>query len=69
MKKKFLSLTAISAASLAIAPTAFAHDGDHSMSVFAAIGHWLSSPTHALFSVIAGAAVLALAVKLTKKRA
>lgn len=69
MKTKFLSLTAAAAASLASAPTAFAHNGDHSMSVFTAIGHWLSSPTHALFSVIAGIAIIALAVKFTQKRA
>jgi len=65
MKKTALIL----AGALAIAGPAAAHDGDHSMSVLANIGHWLSSPTHALFSVIAGVAVVALAVKLAKKRA
>lgn len=65
MKKTALIL----AGALTMAMPAAAHDGDHSMSVMATIGHWLSSPTHALFSVIAGIALVALTVTIAKKRA
>jgi len=65
MKKTVLTL----AGALAIATPAAAHDGDHSMTILANIGHWLSSPTHALFSVIAGVALVALTVTIAKKRA
>ncbi len=65
MKKTVLTF----AGALAIAAPAAAHDGDHSMTILANIGHWLSSPTHALFSVIAGVALVALAVTIAKKRA
>lgn len=65
MKKTVLTL----AAAFAIAAPAAAHDGDHSMTVLANIGHWLSSPSHALFSVVAGVALIALVAKITKSRA
>lgn len=65
MKKTLLTL----GAALAASAPASAHDGDHSMTVLANIGHWLSSPTHALFSVIAGVALVAIVVTVAKKRA
>ncbi len=61
--------TALTLAALSLAAPAYAHEGDHSMSVLANIGHWLSSPTHALFSVVAGIAIVGLTVALVKKRA
>ena len=64
MKKTLLTL----AGALALAPAATAHDGDHSMTVLATIGHWLSSPTHALFSVVAGIALIAVVAKIAKTR-
>jgi len=65
MKKTALTL----AGALTIAAPAAAHDGDHSLTVLANIGHWLSSPTHALFSVVAGVALVGLVVAVAKKRA
>lgn len=65
MKKTLLTL----GAALAASAPASAHDGDHAMTVLANIGHWLSSPTHALFSVIAGVALVAIVVTVAKKRA
>lgn len=65
MNKTLLTL----GAALAVSAPASAHDGDHSMTVLANIGHWLSSPTHALFSVIAGVALVAIVVTVAKKRA
>jgi len=64
MKKTFTALSAMSM--LAIATPAFAHVGDHS-GIFASLGHWLSSPSHGLFTVI-GLSVLGFAAyKLTRK--
>jgi len=65
MKKTLLTL----AGALALAPSAAAHDGDHSMTLLANIAHWLSSPTHALFSVVAGTALIGLVAVIAKKRA
>lgn len=65
---KFVKFTALSGAvSFAAALPAFAHEGDHSAPVLANIMHWLSSPTHALFAVVAGAAISALIFKLARK--
>ena len=65
MKKTLLTL----GAALAASAPASAHDGDHSMTILANIGHWLSSPTHALFSVVAGVALVALVAKLARNKA
>ena len=65
MKKTLLTL----GAALAASTPASAHDGDHSMTILANIGHWLSSPTHALFSVVAGVALVALVAKLARNKA
>lgn len=64
MKKTALILTALGAAT-----PAYAHNGDHSMSLLTTIGHWMSSPTHALFSVVAGIALIVVVAKIAKKRA
>ncbi|PHR91097.1 MAG: hypothetical protein COA69_13685 [Robiginitomaculum sp.] len=53
---------------LASATSAFAHTGEHSASFFANIGHWLSSPSHALFSVIGGAIAAYILVKIFKSK-
>lgn len=65
MKKTVLTLTG----ALALATPAAAHDGDHSLTLLANIGHWLSSPTHALFSVIGVIALTVLAAKIMRKKA
>lgn len=46
---------------------ASAHTGDHSAPLLANVIHWLSSPTHALFSVI-GVGIIALAFTAMRKR-
>ncbi len=46
------------AGALAFAAPASAHEGDHSMSLLATIGHWLSSPSHALLATVAGLALI-----------
>ncbi len=51
----------------AISSPASAHTGDHSAPLLANIIHWLSSPTHALFSVI-GVGVITLAFTAMRKR-
>lgn len=68
MKKTVLKAAAIAAPLLAAAP-AFAHDGDHSHGFVATAMHWLSSPTHSLFAVIGGVAVVGAIIALAKKRA
>jgi len=67
MTKLALKLGLATTASLAMATSAHAHDGDHSGIVLANIIHWLSSPTHALFAVAGGLAVSVLIVKLARK--
>lgn len=67
MTKTALKLSVASAASLAMATSAHAHDGDHSATLLANILHWLSSPTHALFAVVGGIAASVLIVKLARK--
>jgi len=57
------------AATALLATPAYAHDGDHSMGVFATVMHWLSSPTHSLFAVAAGAGIVVGLYALNKKRA
>lgn len=53
--------------SLMSASTAFAHEGDHSAFALSTIIHWLSSPTHSLFAVMAGAVFILAAIKLARK--
>lgn len=65
MKKTALTL----AGALAFAAPVAAHDGEHNMTILANIGHWLSSPTHALFSVIGVAALITLTAKIARKKA
>jgi len=64
----FKTATAVIASALIAAP-AYAHDGDHSMSFVSTVLHWLSSPTHSLFAVAAGAAFVVGVYALNKKRA
>ncbi len=52
-----------------VAAPAFAHNGEHSFSFVTAIGHWLTSPSHSLFAVIAGLVGLGLVVRFYRKRA
>jgi len=54
---------------LAMAAPASAHNGDHSLGFIATALHWLSSPTHSLFAVIAGVGISAVIYKLARKRA
>lgn len=68
MKTTIMKAAAIAAPFLAAAP-AFAHDGDHSHGFIATAMHWLSSPTHSLFAVIGGIAIVGAVVAITKKRA
>jgi len=51
-----------------LAAPAFAHNGDHGFSFVTAIGHWLTSPSHSLFAVIAGLVGLGLVAKFHRKR-
>ncbi|PHR58226.1 MAG: hypothetical protein COA43_10700 [Robiginitomaculum sp.] len=67
--KLIKSIALGSAAILASATPAFAHIGDHNESVMANLGHWLSSPSHALFAVIGGIVAVVIIVKISKKRA
>lgn len=53
--------------SLLSASAAYAHDGDHGGLTLSTIMHWLSSPTHSLFAVAAGAAFIFAAIKLARK--
>ncbi len=63
LKTAFTASTAL----LLLSTTAHAHDGDHTAPLLANILHWLSSPTHSLFAVIAGAAFIVLAHRLYRK--
>ena len=68
MKTTLLKMAAIAAPVLIAAP-AFAHDGEHSHGFVATAMHWLSSPTHSLFAVVGGVAVVGAIVAIRKKRA
>jgi len=60
--------TALGAIALmAMAIPASAHNGDHSLGFVATAMHWLSSPTHSLFAVIAGIGISAAIFKLARK--
>ena len=47
---------------------AFAHAGPHDASLFANTLHWLTSPTHALLTVVGSIAIVALIIKLKRSR-
>ncbi len=47
---------------------ASAHDGEHSVSFIANIGHWLSSPSHSLFAVIGGIILAGFILKFNRKK-
>lgn len=66
--KTIQSILLGSTAVLASAIPAFAHSGNHTELGFAAIGHWLSSPSHALLTLITGIVAIAILVKLSKNR-
>lgn len=60
-------LTAGAAVSLALAMPAQAHTGAHQADTLTRIIHWLSSPPHALFSVLGGLVASALIIHLVRK--
>lgn len=65
----YLTPTRLAALALLASPvTAFAHDGEHTQGIFATVLHWLSSPTHSLFTVIGGAALVVLAYAIARKK-
>ncbi len=67
MTSRFLTGT-LAASSLLIAASAHAHEGEHGAVVLANILHWLSSPTHSLFAVIAGVTVSTILFRIARKR-
>lgn len=64
---KMKTLLILGGVMTAISSPASAHTGDHSAPLVANIVHWISSPNHALFSVI-GVAVVALVITAARKR-
>ncbi len=62
-KSLFLGMTSI----LVLASPASAHNGEHTASFISNALHWLSSPSHALFSVIATMVILTIAHKIMRK--
>lgn len=67
MKTKISAIGAATLATLATATPAFAH-GDHSEGLALAF-HWLSSPAHAFFTLVATVGAIAVVYQLMKKRA
>lgn len=59
---------ALAASTLLVSASAHAHDGEHGAVILANILHWLSSPTHSLFAVIAGVAGSAVLFRIARKR-
>ncbi len=51
-----------------VAVPAMAHTGSHGEALIPAIMHWLTSPTHALLTVIGSIAVMALALKIMARK-
>ncbi|NNE58764.1 MAG: hypothetical protein HKN36_11715 [Hellea sp.] len=67
MKHRKLLVAALAVPALLSSTSAYAHTGDHGEHIVANIIHWLSSPAHSLFAVIAGAAFVALAYRALRK--
>ena len=55
------------AAALSLSAPAFAH-GDHSHNIVANIIHWLSSPAHSFFAVVAGAVFVVALVAMKRRK-
>ncbi len=57
-----------SALLLALSAPAYAHNGEHTAPFLANILHWLSSPTHALYSVLGTTAVIISLAAMRRRR-
>jgi len=68
MKLRHLAAAATGLTTILLATPALADGGTHGHTTVENILHWLSSPTHSLFAVIAGAAFVAGAVIYTRKK-
>ena len=64
---KITKTLAWTAAALSLSAPAFA-DGNHSHNIVANIIHWLSSPAHSLFAVMAGAAFVGALVAMKRRK-
>jgi len=67
MKHRKLLAAALAMPALLSGTSAYAHTGDHGENIVTTIIHWLSSPTHSLFAVVAGGAFVALAYRAIRK--
>lgn len=69
MKHRHLAAAATGLTSILVATPAIADGGTHGHTTLANIVHWLSSPTHSLFAVVAGVVFVAAVMFTRKKRA
>ncbi len=67
MKNRILIASIVAGASTIASSSAYAHEGDHSVSFMTNVLHWLSSPSHSLFAVIGGVTLAALIIKGARK--
>jgi hypothetical protein len=66
---KFLKTSIFTTIITSLAATsAFAHTGSHEAPLLANVVHWLTSPTHALLTVVGSAAIVTLIIKLKRNR-
>jgi len=68
MIHRYLAAAATGLTSILTATNAWAHGGTHGHTTVENVIHWLSSPAHSLFAVIAGAVFVSAAIAYNRKR-